>query len=612
MLLTNIDIPLSNACDTLAGSTLAMRFALVVIPLVLSSAPPDGAALYKEKCATCHDGPRQERMPRRAEIAGRTPESVLESMVKGTMKPQSEGLTDDDKRAIARYVTGKEFGGAAVAPVEGACTKPAPRFELRDTDWNGWGRDVGGSRFQPKPGLKPEDVPKLKLKWAFGFPGAGVSYAQPTVAGGRVFIGSVMGNVYSLDAATGCIYWTYTSGAAVRSAITIGRLPSGGWAAYFADFYANVHAVDVGTGKQLWKVKVDDHPTARGTGSPVFHNGRLYVPVSSHEEPAAMSPAYQCCTFRGSVVALDGASGKQIWKSYTVLEEPKPTKKSANGTQLFGPAGAAIWSSPTIDEKRGLVYAATGNSYTDVDIETSDAILAFDLKTGKLAWSSQVTAKDNFVMGKVNLPEKPGPDYDFGSSPILRTLSNGKQIIVAAQKSGIVYGMDPDNKGKILWQTKLGEGGALGGVEWGHAADDQHAYAGVVDRFRAPGGLYAVQLATGEKVWSAMTELLPGCNVRTSKCLRSISAAISAIPGIVFAGSLDGHFRAFNSKTGEIVWDFETAVPFETVNKVTAKGGSFDAAGPTIANGMVFTGSGYGQWGGMAGNVLLAFSVDGK
>jgi len=277
---------------------------------------------------------------------------------------------------------------------------------------------------------------------------------------------------------------------------------------------------------------------------------------------------------------------------------------------LLGPAGAAVWSAPTIDEKRKRLYASTGNSYTDVDINTSDAIVAFDLETGKLVWASQVQPKDNFIVGcpnTANCPKESGPDFDFGSSPVLRTLPNGKQVLVAGQKSGIVYGLDPDHKGKILWQTRLGKGSALGGVEWGHAADDRLAYVAIADRIVKDGtpGLYALDLATGEKKWGAPGPAVAGGSPGQS-------AAVAVMPGAVFSGALNGHFRAYSTATGEIMWDFETNRVFDTVNGVPAKGGSIDGGGPAIAHGMVYTGSGYGQFGSIAGNVLLAFSVDGK
>jgi polyvinyl alcohol dehydrogenase (cytochrome) len=576
--------------------------------LLCSAAAPDGAALYKTRCATCHDGPPQGRMPARAEITAKSPEAVMAAMFQGAMVIQSAGLSDEEGRAISTYITGKAFSTGA-APMTGMCTAAAPAFSLGDGDWTGWGGDLNNTHYQTKPGLSAADVPKLKLKWAFGLGKDTSAFAQPAYAGGRIFTGSSHGSVYSLDAKTGCIYWAYKAGASVRTAISIGKL-NGKWIAFFGDVRGNAHAVDAETGAPVWKVKLDEHPVARITGAPQLVDGKLYVPMSSIEEASAQSPAYSCCTFRGSVSALDAATGKVIWKAFSVSDPAKPTREAKNGTKLQGPAGAAIWSSPTIDLKRKLIYAATGNSYTDAEISTSDSVLAFDLETGSLKWASQVQPKDNFIIGCPNsptCPEDKGPDFDFGSSPILRTLPNGKQVLLAGQKSGVAYGLDPDNKGKILWQTRLGKGSALGGIEWGFAADDKLAYIAVSDRIVREGGtpgLYALDIATGEKKWG-----VPGPAVGGNPAQ---SAAVAVMPGVVFSGALNGHFRAYNTATGEIIWDFETNKPFETVNGVQAKGGSIDASGPVISHGMVLTNSGYGQFGGVAGNVLLAFTVDGK
>lgn len=583
----------------------------------LWAADPDGAALYKGHCAMCHDaGSVQGRIPKRDELAARTPESIFSAMFGGAMDIQAAGLSEDEGRAIARFLTGKEFS-AVSETTAGMCSAPAKQLSLASGDWNGWGVELDNSRYQPKPGLSADDVPKLKLKWAFGFPGDNRATAQPTVVAGRVFVGSASGTVYSLDASTGCTYWTYKAGAGVRTAITIEpSKTSGRYIAYFGDLRSFTHAVDAETGKPIWKTRLEDHPASRITGAPVFYDGRLLVPVASLEEGSARAPQYECCTFRGSLVSLDAETGRQIWKSYSVLDPPKATKKSKVGTQLYGPAGAAIWSAPTVDVKRKLVYAATGDSYTDVDIHTSDAIVAFDLDTGSLVWVSQVTPKDNFIVGcpaSPNCPEDPGPDFDFGSAPILRNIGGGKQIIVAAQKSGIVWGLDPDQKGKVVWQTKIGAGSALGGIEWGHAADGQNTYAAVSDvavRKDPQPGIWALKLATGEKVWSTPAPAVT-C-AQGQSCQGAQSAAISVIPGAVFSGAMNGHFRAYSTKTGEIIWDVDTAKPFDTVNKVEAKGGSINGAGPTIANGMVFTNSGYGAFGGSPGNVLLAFSVNGQ
>jgi polyvinyl alcohol dehydrogenase (cytochrome) len=577
------------------------------------AAPPDGEALYKARCASCHDGKPQPRMPERAELTAKSPEFVFSALSSGAMMVQAAGLDEADGRAIARYITGKEFSAVSSAPMAGQCTTPAPSLKIADGDWSGWGSDPTNSHFQKKPGLDAGDVPKLKLKWAFAFPNDPMAFSQPAVVGGRLFVGSAGGDVYSLNASTGCIYWTYKAGASVRTAISVAKLPNGKWAAYFGDVKATAHAVDAETGTLLWKIKLDEHPAARITGAPILVNGRLYVPMSSVEEAFAQQPKYACCTFRGSVSALDAATGTKIWQSYSVTDPAKSTgKTSKNGTELKGPAGAAIWSSPTVDLKRKLVYVASGNSYTSVEINTSDSILAFNLDTGRLTWSSQVQPKDNFVIGCPRGPQcdpdDDGPDFDFGTSPILRKLPNGKDILVVGQKAGVAWGIDPDNRGKVIWQTRLGKGSALGGIEWGPAADDKLAYVAVADRIVKDGtpGLYALDLATGQQKWGTPAPKgIPGNPAQ--------SAAVAVIPGVVFSGALNGHFRAYSTSNGEIIWDFDTNRPFDTVNQVEkAKGGSIDAPGPVIAHGMVYTNSGYGLFGGIAGNVLLAFSVDGK
>ena len=592
--------------------------ALTVLTSCVWAGAPDGAALYKDRCGTCHDNPQSQlRMPKREEIAARTPESVMAAMFAGAMMTQAAGLSEDEGRAIALYLTGKSFG-TVTETIAGQCTAPPKKFAPNSKgDWNGWGVDPTNSRFQPNPGLSATDVPKLKLKWAFGFPGDTSAAAQPTVVGGRVFVGSNRGTVYSLDQSTGCIIWSFNTGAGVRTAMTVAPSKTAGkYIVYFGDVRSSAHALDAETGKELWKTKVEDHKSSRITGAPTFYGGKLYVPVSSIEEASAQASTYECCTFRGSLVALDGETGTQLWKSFTVLDPAKAFKKNSAGTQQHGPAGAALWSSPTIDTKRKLIYVATGDSYTDVDINTSDAIIAYSLETGKLQWISQVEEKDNFVMGcprSANCTESKGPDYDFGTSVVIRDIGGGKQILLAGQKSGILWGLDPDHKGKILWQNKLGAGSALGGIEWGHAADGHNAYVAISDRVARTGaqpGISAVDFATGKTVWSTPAPTVT-CAV-PSGCIPGQAAAVSVIPGAVFSGALNGHFRAYATADGKILWDFDTATSFDTVNKVTAKGGSVDASGPTIANGMVLTNSGYGQFGGKAGNVLLAFSVDGN
>jgi polyvinyl alcohol dehydrogenase (cytochrome) len=486
--------------------------------------------------------------------------------------------------------------------------------------------------------LTAQDVPRLKLKWAFGFPGIVQAYAQPAVAGGRVFVGSASRKVYSLDAETGCIYWTFDSDAPVRTAPTLGRA-AGVWVVYFGDQRANAYAVDAATGKLVWKQHLEDHPATIVTGAPTLAGDRLYVPVSSYEEATGANPKYECCKFRGSLSALDAATGKVLWKSYTIAEEPKPVRKNKQGTQLWGPSGASIWSSPTVDLKNHTVYVTTGDNYSDPPSANSDAFLGFDSETGKLLWSRQVTSGDAFTVDcglppamRGNCPDANGPDFDFGNSPMLVDLAGGHRALMAGQKSGVVWAIDPDRKGEVLWQHRVGKGGTLGGVQWGSATDGKYVYAAVSDvkiqpvppgtagarqtpggvAFKldptAGGGLYALKVENGAVAWSTPH---PGCGDKPG-CSPAQSAAVTVIPGVVFSGGLDGHLRAYSTADGRIIWDFDTERDFTTVNGVKANGGSIDGPGPVVVNGILYVNSGYSFVGGAPGNVLLAFSVDGK
>ena len=610
--------------------------ALVVVSVSLVSAQPapDGAALYRDNCASCHDA-GADRAPSRDALRAMSAERVLAALESGLMVTMASRNSTAERRAIAEFVTGKSFS-------QPLSTKPSPQAMCAAAPgafnasagpmWNGWGVNDANTRFQDAAtaGIAAADVGRLKVKWAFGFPGDQSAYAQPAVVGGRVFVGSPAGVVYALSAATGCVHWFFDAERPVRTAVMISRVRTTSGqrdAAFFGDQGGTAYALDAATGALLWKTKVEDFPGSRVTGSPVFHNGRLYVPVASGEETAGAAADYQCCRSRGSLVALDAATGKQVWKTYMIPEEPIPTKKSPAGTQLWGPSGASIWNSPTIDVRRNTLYVGTGNNFSDPPTRTSDAIVAMDLASGKIRWSRQMTAADAWTVGcrlpdKTNCAEANGPDFDFSSSPILVTMANGRRVLVAGQKSGMVHGLDPDADGKVIWSVKVGEGGTMGGVQWGSAADRSNAYVALSDigRITLPntlatdadpkrgGGMFALRVDTGERVWHTPP---PGCGDRP-RCSPAQSAAVSAIPGVVFSGSVDGHLRAYATATGAIVWDFDTVGPYQTVNGVAARGGSLNGPGPAIAGGMLFTNSGYVNAGGMPGNVLLAFSVDGK
>ena len=555
-------------------------------------------------------------------------EAILHSLESGAMKPQAEVLTAWQKRIVAEYVSGKILQTEQNTAL-GKCPSSEDINAQSGANWNGWGSDLSNTRFQSEKsaGLTESNIPRLKLRWAFAFPKQSMVMAQPAVIGNRIYIGSANENIYSLNSRTGCIYWnTHTEGG-IRAAPNV-VVEKDQNQVIFADLAANVYAFDANTGMQMWKTKVEDFPGARISGSPQIYDGVIYAPVSSVEENTSFDAKYECCRFRGSIVALDLKTGQQIWKTYTIPDPPAKTRVSSKGTQLWGPSGIGVWPSPTLDPAHNLLYVGTGNNYSEPFTPNSDAILALDMKTGKIVWSRQVTAEDIYngncyADGKPSCPEHQGPDVDFGSPPILVTLPSGKRLLVAGQKSAVVTALDPDNHGEIVWQTKIGQGGPLGGIEWGSSADAEHVYVPLSDT--APifkkdedtdldpnkgGGVFALDLATGEIAWHATPPT--ACKGR-HHCGPANSAPTTVIPGVVFAGAIDGHIRAYSTKDGHILWDYDTAHVYHAVNGVlNAKGGSIDSAGPVIAGGKLFVVSGYPLWGGQPGNVLLVFSVDGR
>jgi len=473
--------------------------------------------------------------------------------------------------------------------------------------WNGWGVDLANSRFQGASQLRASDVPHLRLKWAFGLAGAKQVFGEPVVVAGRVFFSDDTGAVYSVSADTGCLYWKFQADAGVRSAVSI-RPDKPSPTAYFGDLKANAYALDAQKGTLRWKVQVDEHPMARITGAVQVFEDRIYVPVASGEEGASSRPDYPCCTFRGSLVALDAATGKQVWKTYTIAEEPKVVGKNANGTPRWAPAGGGIWSAPTIDPKRRAIYVGTGDAYTSPAPKNTDAVMALDLATGKVLWSVQGTENDAWVVGCMspkpleNCPKDFGPDVDFGSPPILRDLPGGRTLLIAGQKSSNVWGYDPDQHGAVVWRTALtNKTTEFGGkIVWGGAADDQSAYFGL-----GPGGIAAVDIRNGERRWFTPLAPADGLSQHTGQ-----EGPLAAIPGVVFSGGFDGVLRALSAADGKVIWQFNTVRDYQTVNGVAAKGGSMGSAGPVVAGGTLFAPTGYvGVRNAIPGNVLLAFSV---
>jgi polyvinyl alcohol dehydrogenase (cytochrome) len=579
-----------------------------------------GYEIFQKNCMTCHGNPDSTaHAPEVSTLRQMTPEAIYDAIATGPMAVQAQKLTEEEKIRVAEALSNRPLhagdAGDAKNMPNRCASNPLMSDPAAGPAWSGWGVDATNTRYQPAKaaGIAASQVPRLKLKWAFGYPNGVSAWGQPAVASGRVFVSSDIGYVYSLDATTGCVHWSFQAKGSMRNAVSVGPIKGKGaakYAVYFGDMKGNVYAVNAETGEQIWTTPAETHFTARITGAPKLHDGRLYVPVSSWEEFSAAAADYPCCTFRGSVVALDANTGKQIWKAYTIPEEPKPTRKNSKGMQLYAPAGASVWNSPTIDVKLKRLYFGTGDSETEPAAKSSDAMMALDMDTGKVLWSFQDTKNDAFLRlcdspdAPENCPKDLGPDWDMSSTSILRTLPNGKRVLIAAAKSGNIFGLDPDKNGALIWKVSLAKEppNAGGLLRWGGGADEENVYYGL-----QTGGMVALRIADGKQAWfsplvSPHTDL-PG--------FPGQSPAASVIPGAVFTGGWDGRLLGLSTENGQVIWEYETAHEFSTANGVPAHGGSFGAPGPVVAGGMLFANSGYAFFTGVKwGNVLLAFAPE--
>lgn len=594
-------------------------------PAADATADRPGAKLYAARCASCHDNP-VDRIPPLAYLAvAKTPNQVIRSLTTGVMQPMAAGLSADQIKTLATFITHQE-PLPEPDPNANRCSAAAKPLRASAGDWPVWGGDAGASRRQLKAGFSAADVSRLKVKWVFAYPG-NLADGQPTVFGDRVFVGNRTGRVFSLDADTGCTRWWADAEAGVRAAISIGALPNAKRiAAFFTAENGFVHAVDANDGAPIWKARVADHPLIRISGSPVLYKDRLYVPISSLEEVALSDPKYPCCTLRGGVVALDAASGKVVWAAHTIADEARSIGKSPGGVPMFGPAGASVFSPPTIDAKRKLIYVGTGNSHSQVSDQAANAVIAFDLATGDRRWVTQVTPKDDTCAGALR-PDgcaHVGPDWGFAAPPALATVG-GKDVVVAVSKDGEAYGFAPDD-GRLLWNLKLKPGDSQSpGGPWGVTVDGRNLYVGGADLNPAPGvvvgGVYAVDIATGKLAWHQPPPPAacswgdsPGKSATLYQmvtCTEAQPSALVMIPGVVFAGSVDGHIRGYAATDGKIIWDFDTGIPFPAVDGVTANGGSMNYGALAIGGGALYVNSG-GGGNHRSGDALIAFTVDGR
>lgn len=643
VILDRIEVDLKTLCRSATAvwpevcSLLVFAIASLALALPAAAAVDSGATIYLQHCAECHEG-NVPRAPHSVMFNMSQPEDILAALNEGVMRAQAAELSAAERVLVANFLAGASTASNSDQTMA-ACTRSTAPVSSGATGIAAWGVGTANQRFvdTKTAGLTRDDVSGLELKWAFDFPGATRARSQPTIHGDVVYVGSQHGFVYALDLDSGCAYWRFKADAEVRSAISIAPSENGASPMlYFGDTAGNVYGISGADGKLIWRSNLEDHPEATITGSLRYHDGRLFVPMSSREWASAADPSYACCTFRGGIVAFSAHDGKRLWKSYSIPEPPADTgRRNPLDVPVMAPSGAPVWNAPTVDVERGLLYVGTGESYTSPAATTSDAVLAFAIETGRLVWSKQLTAGDAwnmscFIGSSYNCPEENGPDMDIGAPPVLVSLSSEKataagmgagkasvrkDILVVGQKNGFVYGLDPDNKGAIVWERKVGLGGYAGGIHWGLATDGTTIYApnadtdfiGRYDGERFP-GVFALDAATGEQLW--FTRAQEDCR-RENKpaCDPGISAAATAIPGLVFAGAFDGQLRAYDSADGKVLWRYQTNRAYTAVSGRKAHGGSIESDGPVVYRGHVLVNSGYLFGGRMPGNVLLNFAL---
>jgi polyvinyl alcohol dehydrogenase (cytochrome) len=626
-----------------SGALLVIASALLTASCIQTSAPapqvaathvvtPEedaahpGKAVYDKACGACHNNPEGARAPGLASLRLMRKPSVEYAITIGYMRTQAKNLTANERMQVVDWLAlGQPDNSAwiqqakckgAPARINASATSTAPT----------WGVNLSNTRMQTskQSGLRKQDFANLELAWAAAFPQTPTMRSQPVVVGSTIYVvASDAGRMYALDANTGCAKWQYESPTPLRSSISYGEISKGKPVIVAGDATGFVVAVDALNGKQVWRSDVRLHEANRITGTPVIHKGRVYAPLSATEINHAVDEAYECCKAQGAVIAIDLGTGRKIWTG-RLMEEAKQTQKSRVGTQMWGPSGGPIWNTPAIDEKRNLLYVGTGEQNSIPFVDTTDAIVAFDLDTGQRKWVFQATERDLWhyacPRGANCFGAEQGVtrDVDFGGSVVIGKRADGRDIILAGQKSGDIWALDPDNGGKLIWNIRLSRGGANGGVHWGIATDGSRVFAPMNDNSQpteelplAGVALHALDVETGKVMWTARgegdcsgdrKERYAGCDRRFG-----FSPAPLIIDGAVLQGSVDGILRVFDAATGAELWRYDTMRKFDTVNGVPGNGGSIDSSPYIAANGMLYVVSGYARFGESPGNVLLAF-----
>ncbi|GAB3311171.1 outer membrane protein assembly factor BamB family protein [Haliea atlantica] len=585
---------------------------------------PDGEQLYQKHCEACHGG-GVSKAPQMSLLEIMSPQSILRAMQSGVMQVQASAMSSREQEILAEHLAGQSLDAHAVNPAP-VCSGAAAEFDVAaPPTTRGWGVDRGNQRFFPADiaGMTAAEAQDLELKWAFAFPGAVRARSQPAIAGGALYVGSQDGTLWALDKKTGCVRWTFSTVAEIRTGIVVEPWEAGAEVEpllYFGDLIGNVYAVNAVTGELVWRDRPDDHPSLTITAAPALHDGRLYVSLSSLEVTAAADPEYACCTFRGGVAVYDAHSGEHLFTSYTIDEPPTVVGRNAIGTERIAPSGSPVWNTPALDPGRKLMFVGTGENYSSPANETSDAVLALSMEDGRIVWSQQMTPGDAWNMGcetekRINCPPEDGPDYDFGAATIRMTTSEGRDLVLAGQKSGEIFALDPDS-GEFVWRRKLGRGGIQGGVHFGMSVQGDTLYVPMSDFDggpRWPGkaypGMFAVDIPTGKVRW--YTPSPEDVCAGREFCQPGLSAASTAIDGGVMAGGMDGVLRLYEQDSGEVLWSFDSAREYPVLGGGSGRGGSFGGgAGPVFDDGMMYVNSGYGIYFHMPGNVLLAFGLE--
>jgi polyvinyl alcohol dehydrogenase (cytochrome) len=620
--------------------TFRARVAIVIglswsLPLLAADDHP-GKALYEKHCAACHDHAQETKSVPFETLRGMRYGTIHFALTSGKMKLQGDQMNAAQQGQLVDYIVGRQLvdeswigrmrcakAGSAGAAGSATPASPAPTIA-------GFGFTPDNNRHltATQAGLSGADINQLELAWALAFPRATTMRAQAAVVGNTLYLPvGDEARLFAVDisGASPCFKWVYAHDIPLRTGVSYGVLKSGRAVLAFSDIATYVHLVDADTGKLLWKKQVGLWDLSNTTGTPLISGDRVYVPISASEINLGGEDKHLCCRTHGAFTALDVRDGHTVW-TYHTMPEAKAIRDRGDGQMMWGPSGAPIWTSPVLDLKRGLIYVGTGEATSAPAWETTDSVLAIDMKTGKLRWKFQATSDDIFLTSCMRRPEGLNCphegrllDHDFGASILLGKLTGGREVLFAGQKSGTLWALDPDAAGKLLWSREFGKGSPIGGIHWGIAFDGERVFA-PIHKFPGPNGedanqvpgLHAVDATTGEVRWSytSVADCSGDRKQRVPSCATNIglSGAPAVIDDVVVEGSVDGWLRAFDAATGAVRWSFDTARPFAGINGVQGHGGAIDNASIIAANGYLFVNSGYGLMAGQRpGNVFLAF-----